>query len=194
MQRMANDTPSSVLPPFGVSDRAVLTLALTLGRLAQASGVRLGLAESCTGGLAASWVTAVSGSSQWFEGGVVSYSNAIKTSVLGVSEALLLQHGAVSRPVAQAMAQGMRQQLLQAHGKSLPRFDRWATAAITGVAGPGGGSPEKPVGLVWFAWVFPHGPEVQESRIFSGSRQAIQRQAAWWALQAMAAGLVRPPA
>lgn len=180
------------VPFFRVSERAVLTLGLALGGLAQASGIRLGLAESCTGGLAASWVTAVPGSSHWFEGGIVSYSNALKSAVLGVSEELLTTHGAVSRPVAQAMANGLRFTLMRTHPHHLSKG--WATGAITGVAGPTGGSPEKPLGLVWFGWEFPNQPAQQEACIFSGDRQAIQRQAAWWSLQHLAWGLIRPSA
>jgi nicotinamide-nucleotide amidase len=181
------------VPPFLVSDHAVLTLGLTLGKIALSTDTRLGLAESCTGGLAASWVTAVPGSSYWFEGGVVSYSNALKSGVLGVSEADLLRHGAVSRAVASAMARGVRQNLIRAQrGRVVSRG--WAAASITGVAGPTGGSAEKPVGLVWFGWTFSDQSAHQEACVFSGSRQAIQRQAAWWSLSRLASGLVRPPA
>nr|UOZ96547.1 Nicotinamide-nucleotide amidohydrolase PncC [Cupriavidus sp.] len=189
---MTDDSSQRSVPFFTVSERAILTLGLTLGGLAQASGIRLGLAESCTGGLAASWVTAVPGSSHWFEGGVVSYSNALKSAVLGVSEELLASHGAVSRPVAQAMAHGLRHRLMRTHQHHLCKG--WATAAITGVAGPTGGSPDKPLGLVWFGWEFPNQSAYQEACIFSGDRQAIQRQAAWWSLQRLAWGLIRPPA
>jgi nicotinamide-nucleotide amidase len=187
------EIPPRCVPPFLVSDKAVLTLGLTLGKVALSTDTRLGLAESCTGGLASSWVTAVPGSSYWFEGGVVSYSNAIKTSVLGVSEADLLLHGAVSGAVASAMAHGVRQNLMRAQqGRNVS--SGWAAASITGVAGPTGGSAEKPVGLVWFGWKFSDDLAHLEACLFSGSRQAIQRQAAWWSLNRLAAGLVRPPA
>lgn len=178
---------------FAVSDRAVAALGLALGLLAQARGVRFGLAESCTGGLASAWVTAQPGSSQWFEGGVVSYSNAMKAGLLGVSDAMLAAHGAVSRPVAQAMASGLTQCLRAANPLTDPP-QNWASAAITGIAGPGGGSLEKPVGLVWFAWQYPDTSQRQEACVFTGGRQAIQRQAAWWALQGLVAGLARPNA
>lgn len=189
---MTDDSSQRCVPFFRVPERAVLALGLTLGGLAQASGIRLGLAESCTGGLAASWVTAVPGSSHWFEGGIVSYSNAFKSAALGVSEELLATHGAVSRPVAQAMAHGLRHRLMGT--PQHPLCKGWATAAITGVAGPTGGSLKKPLGLVWFGWEFPDQSAHQEACIFSGDRQAIQRQAAWWSLQRLAWGLTRPPA
>lgn len=190
---VTRETHPRLVPPFLVSEQAVRILALTLGKFALSNDMRLGLAESCTGGLAASWVTAVPGSSYWFEGGVVSYSNAIKTSVLGVSEADLLRHGAVSRVVASAMAHGVRCNLLRAQqGRTVT--SGWAAASITGVAGPTGGSAEKPVGLVWFGWKFSDHVEHQEACVFSGCRQAIQRQAAWWSLSRLSAGLIRPPA
>ncbi|MEY3669949.1 MAG: hypothetical protein RL258_1344 [Pseudomonadota bacterium] len=168
---------------FSPSERAVLTLGLGLGALAQSHGVRLGLAESCTGGLASAWVTAVSGSSQWFEGGVVSYSNALKTALLGVPSDALAHHGAVSLAVAQAMAQGLSSRFAEAHAGHSPC--RWATAAITGIAGPGGGSETKPVGLVCFAWHMPDNTLSHEACRFLGDRQAVQRQAAWWALEGL---------
>ncbi|MEY2776080.1 MAG: hypothetical protein RLY30_178 [Pseudomonadota bacterium] len=150
-------------------------IGLTVGFVAQSAGLRLVLAESCTGGLAASWVTQQAGSSSWFEGGVVSYSNALKHALLGVPEALLLAHGAVSEPVARAMAEGAQARL----GGALASV---GACAITGIAGPGGGSKEKPVGLVWFAWALPDQPTHSASRVFVGSRQSIQHQAAWFAL------------
>jgi len=173
---------------FSPSDRAVLTLGLGLGAVAQSQGVRFGLAESCTGGLASAWVTAVSGSSQWFEGGVVSYSNALKAALLAVPSDALAHHGAVSLPVAEAMARGLSGRFSEAYAAHSPC--RWATAAITGVAGPGGGSEAKPVGLVCFAWHMPDNTLSREACRFSGDRQAVQRQAAWWALQGLFSRLV----
>jgi nicotinamide-nucleotide amidase len=98
-------------------------------------------AESCTGGLIAGACTALAGSSDWFEGGVVSYSNAAKRELLGVPAAALAAHGAVSEPVACAMAEGV-----------LTRLDAALAVAVTGIAGPGGGSAAKPVGTVWIAF------------------------------------------
>ena len=173
---------------FSPSERAVFTLGLGLGAIAQSQGVRFGLAESCTGGLASAWVTAVSGSSQWVEGGVVSYSNALKAALLGVPSHVLAHHGAVSLPVAEAMARGLFDRFSEAYAAQSPC--RWATVAITGIAGPGGGSAAKPVGLVCFAWQMPDNTLSREACRFSGDRQAVQRQAAWWALQGLFSRLV----
>jgi nicotinamide-nucleotide amidase len=101
----------------------------------------LAAAESCTGGLIAASCTALPGSSQWFERGFVTYSNAAKVELLGVGEALLQAHGAVSEPVARAMAEG-----------ALNRSQAHLSLAVTGIAGPGGAVPGKPVGTVWLAW------------------------------------------
>ena len=181
-----------ILPESCPSAHMTTLLGLAVGAQAQRLGIRLGLAESCTGGLASSWVTGISGSSQWFEGGVVSYSNALKTRLLGVPPDLLDRNGAVSGPVAQAMAEGLANIL----SATAPAVSGWATASITGIAGPAGAMPGKPVGLVWFGWVIPGRPTCLESRVFSGSRQSVQYQAAWWALSGLAAGLasLQPPA
>lgn len=106
-----------------------------------ARGWTLAAAESCTGGLIAAACTAVPGSSHWFERGFVTYSNAAKVEMLGVSQLLLQTHGAVSEPVARAMAEG-----------ALVRSRAHLTLAVTGIAGPGGAVPGKPVGTVWLAW------------------------------------------
>ncbi len=168
--------------PDPFSEAAIDLLGLSLGWAAQRCGARIALAESCTGGLASSWVTRLAGSSQWFEGAVVSYSNAVKVRQLHVPESLLEAHGAVSQPVAQAMAEGLG-----------PSQGLFLTAAITGVAGPGGGTKDKPVGLVWFAWAEFDGQQTHAMPLrcwtsqqqFLGGRQAIQRQAAWYALQGL---------
>ncbi len=110
-----------------------------LGR-ARRAGVLIATAESCTGGLVAALLTEVAGSSDVVERGYVTYSNAAKAEAIGVPAGLIAQHGAVSEPVARAMAEG-----------ALERSEAQLTVAITGVAGPGGGSADKPVGLVWFA-------------------------------------------
>ena len=118
-------------------------------------GLRLATAESCTGGLVAALLTEIAGSSDVVEGGFVTYSNAAKSALLGVSEALLEQHGAVSEPVARAMAEG---------ALARTRADR--AVAITGIAGPGGGSPGKPVGLVWFGLAVRDGATLAERHEF----------------------------
>lgn len=134
-------------------------------------GWRLALAESCTGGLVAARVTSVAGASAVFHGGVVAYHNDVKRDVLQVPAAVLASAGAVSPEAALAMAQGVRR-LLHAS----------LAAAITGIAGPGGGTDEKPVGLVFVAVSGPGGERV-ERLVFSGSRDAIRHQAADAALR-----------
>ena len=123
----------------------------------------LATAESCTGGLIAGACTDLAGSSDWFERGFVSYSNAAKTALLGVPAALIAQHGAVSEPVARAMAAGARE-----------RSEAQAALSVTGVAGPGGGSADKPVGTVWFGWALPDGRVQTETRCFAGDRAAVR--------------------
>ena len=145
-----------------------------VARLAEAllaRGQWLGTAESCTGGLITAACTELAGSSAWFDGGVVSYSNEAKQDWLGVPEALLAAHGAVSEPVALAMAQGV-QAGVQRHR---PGAGAW-TVAVTGIAGPGGGSPAKPVGTVWVAWAAPDGRVWAQVFRFEGDRAAVRRQ------------------
>jgi nicotinamide-nucleotide amidase len=150
-------------------DDLVATLAAALTRR---SGM-LCTAESCTGGLIAAACTDRAGSSDWFERGVVSYSNAAKTELLGVPAALIEAHGAVSEPVARAMAEGA---LARSHAQ-------WALA-VTGVAGPGGGSLAKPVGTVWLAWAGPAGVQA-EHRLFSGDRAAVRQATVRRALEGL---------
>lgn len=145
-------------------------LAAELYELAIAQGLTLGLAESCTGGLVAATLTDVPGSSQYFLGGVVSYANEVKEKVLGVPAALLAEHGAVSAEVAQAMARGVRSLLGSDVGLS-----------ITGIAGPGGATPTKPVGLVFVAVAGPWGERWRSYR-FAGERVANKRRFAAEAL------------
>lgn len=134
-------------------------------RLAQAllaRGWRLATAESCTGGMIAAACTDLSGSSNWFDRGFVTYSNEAKQEMLGVDPALIAQHGAVSEVVARAMAFG-----------AVRHAQAQASVAVTGVAGPTGGSPEKPVGTVWFAFQV-DGRLVSEMRRFDGDRAAVR--------------------
>ena len=147
-----------------------------LGRRLTAKKALLAVAESCTGGLVAKRVTDVAGSSGWFERGLVVYSNQAKQDLLGISADLLAQFGAVSRECAEAMARGLLV-MTPAH---------WAVA-ITGIAGPGGGSPEKPVGLVWLAWAQRGGGVESEVLQLSGSRAEIRAAAA----EAALAGLLK---
>ena len=122
----------------------------------------LATAESCTGGLIAAACTDLAGSSNWFERGFVTYSNAAKTELLGVPAELIEQFGAVSEPVARAMAAGA---LAHSHAQ--------VAVAVTGVAGPGGGSTDKPVGTVWFGWATPTGQH-SECQHFAGDRAAVR--------------------
>ena len=134
-----------------------------LADLMQKKGWMLASAESCTGGLIAAACTDLAGSSNWFERGFVTYSNAAKTELLGVDTGLIEQQGAVSEAVARAMAAGV-----------LARSKAQVSVAVTGVAGPGGGSAEKPVGTVWFG--FAVGDQVtSEIKQFAGDRAAVRQ-------------------
>lgn len=146
-------------------------LAERLGTSLLARGEWLTAAESCTGGWLAQSVTAIAGSSGWFERGFVTYSNAAKVDMLGVPETTLERHGAVSEATARAMAQGAL-----AHSRA-----DWAVA-ITGIAGPGGGTPEKPVGTVCFAWAGKEGGCEAQTCHFVGERAAVREQAVRHAL------------
>ena len=158
----------------------IATQVATLAAALRSQGAHLATAESCTGGLIAAACTDLAGSSDWFECGYVTYSNAAKTSMLGVSGTLIAAHGAVSEPVASAMAQGAR----------LKSGADWAVA-VTGVAGPGGGSAEKPVGTVWLAWSGATG-EHCERHCFAGDRAAVRAATVEVALQGLI-DRVRPP-
>ncbi|WP_034641768.1 CinA family protein [Desulfovibrio inopinatus] len=149
------------------------TIGLLGDRLVE-RGLTLSCAESCTGGLAASLLTDISGSSRWFVGGIVAYANQIKTNILGVAESILIEHGAVSSETVLAMAAGVRR-TMQAD----------VSFALSGVAGPTGGTPEKPVGTVWIAW------DIGERHIsdvyhLGGDRQEIKFQSAAHAITRLA--------
>ena len=138
-------------------------LTVNLADILQKKGWLMATAESCTGGMIAVACTDLAGSSNWFERGFVSYSNEAKTELLGVDAALIARHGAVSEEVARAMVQGAI------------RYSRAQVAvAVTGVAGPAGGSADKPVGTVWFGWATPTGV-VSEMRCFDGDRAAVRK-------------------
>lgn len=148
-------------------------LAARLGELALARGVMLATAESCTGGLVAGAITEIAGSSSWFDRGFVTYSNRAKIEQLGVDPAIIARHGAVSGETAKAMAQGAK----AASGA------HWAVA-VTGIAGPAGGSPDKPVGTVWFAWAGPQGVEALH-RELDGGRASVRRASVAIALRGL---------
>jgi nicotinamide-nucleotide amidase len=139
-------------------ESSVLQLADAL----RARDWRMATAESCTGGLIAAACTAVAGSSDWFERGFVTYSNAAKQALLGVPEALLAAHGAVSREVALAMALG-----------ALRHAPVHLGVAVTGIAGPGGAVPGKPVGTVWLAWATAAGVQAELLQL-EGDRSAVR--------------------
>ncbi len=159
---------------------AVFEEAAALLALCRAHGITLATAESCTGGLVAAALTAIAGSSDVFERGFVTYSNAAKETLLGVPASLIASDGAVSEPVARAMATG-----------AIRNSSADLAVSVTGVAGPGGGSPEKPVGLVWLAAARRDGPVCCERHIFPGDRATIRAasvKAALALLARMAAG------
>ena len=143
-------------------DSAVQELAQRL----QQRGWRMVTAESCTGGGVAHRLTALAGSSDWLEGGFVTYSNAMKQRLLGVDSTLLENHGAVSRECVEAMAQG-----------ALDNSSAQLSVAISGIAGPGGGSEDKPVGTVWFGWADCNGALRSRCCCFDGGRQSVRDQA-----------------
>ena len=149
-------------------------LAGRLGALLVNEQLKLVTAESCTGGWVAQCLTAIAGSSAWFDRGFVTYSNEAKQEMLGVPPDMLAEHGAVSQPVAVAMAEGALRN---------SRAD-WAVA-ITGIAGPTGGSPQKPVGTVCFAWACRDGRIVTSTRHFPGSREDVRAQSVEHALSGL---------
>lgn len=156
-------------------DRLEALVGQVASRLTEA-GWRLTTAESCTGGWIAKVCTDQAGSSRWFEDGLVTYSNASKQSRLGVPASTLEGFGAVSAETATAMAAGAR---AEDHQR--------VALATTGIAGPGGGSERKPVGLVWFAWAWPDGRIITDSAVFAGDRDAIRRESVAHALRGVLA-------
>lgn len=145
-------------------DDAILAQAAALLERCKAAGVMVATAESCTGGLIAATLTAIAGSSAVLDRGFVTYSNAAKNELVGVPAALIEAHGAVSKPVARAMAEG-----------AISRSRAQLAIAVTGVAGPGGGSADKPAGLVWFGCARAGQPTITARRIFAGDRTDIRR-------------------
>ena len=155
-------------------DVQIEALALVL----RERGLRLATAESCTGGLIAAACTSIAGSSDWFERGVVTYSNEAKTELLGVPAALIARHGAVSAEVARAMAEG-----------ALTHSPADLSVAVTGIAGPGGGMPGKPVGTVWLALARRGEPAQATLLQLSGDRSQVREQTVDRALQAAIAAV-----
>lgn len=141
----------------------------------------LAVAESCTGGLIAAACTDLAGSSGWFERGLTTYSNRAKQELLGVPASLLTAHGAVSEPCVRAMAEGLMARAPVQHA-----------VAVSGIAGPGGGTAEKPVGTVWIAWAGTTGVRTRVF-VFAGDRQAVRAQAVDAAFAGLAEQLPPPP-
>lgn len=153
---------------------SLLPLARRVGARLKKRGLRLATAESCTGGWIAQAVTAVAGSSEWFERGFVTYSNAAKKELLGVRASTLSRHGAVSEETAREMASG-----------ALARSRAQIAVAVTGIAGPGGGTRRKPVGTVCLAWARKRAGAQSALRHFSGGRESVRRQSVAAALQGL---------
>jgi nicotinamide-nucleotide amidase len=147
-------------------------LAAQVGEALKAHGLMLATAESCTGGGVAEAITEISGSSAWFDRGFITYSNLSKQQMLGVSEATLIQHGAVSGPTVREMVEG-----------ALAKSAAQVAVAVSGIAGPTGGTPEKPVGTVWFAWGIKGGLAFSRMHHLSGNRSEIRSAAVEIALQ-----------
>jgi nicotinamide-nucleotide amidase len=148
-----------------MDDEALRTLARHLGERLLARGVWAAAAESCTGGWIAKVLTDVAGSSAWFDRGFVTYSNEAKREMLGVRPETLEAHGAVSEAVVREMAAG-----------ALARSRAGIAVAVSGIAGPGGATPGKPVGTVWLAWGVRGGELRAERRSYAGDREAVRRQ------------------
>jgi nicotinamide-nucleotide amidase len=161
------------------TDSELERLAVRTGANLMDAERRLVVAESCTGGWIAKALTDIPGSSNWFLGGVVAYSNTLKQSLLGVLPSTLAAHGAVSESTAREMAIG-----------ALETLGGDVAAAVTGIAGPDGGQPGKPVGTVWFAWAWREDDQI-ETRValetFSGDREAVRRSAVERALRELSA-------
>jgi nicotinamide-nucleotide amidase len=156
------------------TDAGIRALAVRVAERLQGAGRSLVVAESCTGGWVAKACTDLPGSSRWFLGGVVTYSDDLKIGLLGVSEGTLRQQGAVSQAVVRDMAVG-----------ALERLGGDVSVAVSGIAGPDGGVAGKPVGTVWFAWAVRHADQLEVRTAlerFDGDREAIRRQAVACAL------------
>jgi nicotinamide-nucleotide amidase len=156
------------------NDTDLTAIALEVGHALERAGLMLATAESCTGGWVGRVVTSVSGSSAWFERGFITYGEIAKQEMLGVPAEILKQHGAVSEPTARAMAEGA---LRHSHAQ--------VALAVTGVAGPTGGSAHKPVGTVWFAWAAKQRVTYATHHQLDGDRESIRRQSVAIALRGL---------
>lgn len=160
----------------GPDDQSLAELAQRLGRSLRQQSATVTTAESCTGGWIAKALTDIAGSSDWFHQGYVTYSDRSKQSLLGVEASLLAEHGAVSEAVVRQMA-----------GAALVRANADYAVAVSGIAGPGGGSVAKPIGTVWFAFARAGFPSSVGKQHFSGDRDRIRRQAVAYALRQLTA-------
>jgi len=151
----------------------IVELADRVGRVLQQKNLLLATAESCTGGGVAQAITEIAGASEWFDCGFIVYSNSSKIELLDVSAALIAQHGNVSEEIAEAMAQG-----------ALANSESHVAISTTGIAGPGGGMPGKPVGTVCFGWAMRNRTHT-ERLVFSGDRHAVRQQTIVHALQGL---------
>jgi len=159
-----------------LDDTELYALAAQLGEALAPARLMIATAESCTGGWVARVLTAVAGSSEWFERGFVTYSNTAKSEMLGVSANILADHGAVSEATVRAMAQG-----------ALTHSRAQIAVAITGIAGPAGGTADRPVGTVWIAWARAgHATRARQFQ-FDGDREAVRRQSVAVALEGLLA-------
>ena len=152
----------------------ITELARKLGRACKRRALEVSVAESCTGGGLAAAITRIAGSAKWFDRGFVTYSNTAKKELLGVSQRTLRNHGAVSEPVAREMVRGV-----------LKKSPSELAVSITGIAGPSGGSRDKPVGLVWIAWGVRGGPLQSRAFHFKGGRVEVRKQSVAMALQGL---------
>ena len=157
-----------------VTDATLEEIALAAGRILRQKGLMLAVAESCTGGWIAQAITSIEGSSGWFERGFVTYTNISKREMLGVSATTLARQGAVSEATVRAMAEG-----------ALEHSHADVALAVTGIAGPGGGSAERPVGTVWVAWAGKHRDTIASRYSFTGERAQVRRQSVVAALAGM---------
>ena len=160
------------------NSQTLTTIAQQLGEILCKKNAKLTIAESCTGGAISEAITSVSGSSQWFEFGFVTYANSAKRQLLGVSEETLEQYGAVSEQVVKQMAQG-----------AIKQSEADYAIAVSGVAGPDGGTEEKPVGTVWLCWQTPSQIWTHKL-VLSGDRQAVRTEAVKKSLQQLLQHLI----
>ncbi len=158
---------------------SLLHLAETVGAKLKERSFYLAAAESCTGGGISYWLTAIPGSSNWFDRGFITYSNNAKEQMLGVNPQTLQQHGAVSQAVAIEMAQG-----------ALKNSQAQISLATTGIAGPTGGTPKNPVGTVWIAWASIYFPAISEKHVFTGTREDVREKSIAIALEKLLTVLV----